>query len=146
MQIKISRLIELGDSMTDEGRMDHKYLFVFPVFSTDLNKSRLGRFIKERVWLDFVVQFAIQQLMSLILEKAALDQEEITDLAIADYYDSLDLDNLAQREFEHLNYYRIAHQGTNIHFSGKQVCRNYATGGATAAHYLLMRSLRSGLY
>ncbi|MBT8506551.1 hypothetical protein B1F79_03065 [Coxiella-like endosymbiont of Rhipicephalus sanguineus] len=53
---------------------------------------------------------------------------------------------MAQREFEHLNHYQIAHQGTNIHFAGKQVCRNYAIVGATAAHYSLMRSLGSELY
>lgn len=119
----ISRMIIFGDSLSDSGNMDKRRLFgLFPIPGTGLDKSGDGRFADGLVWPGFFALYWANQ----IFKKAIKN------------------DTLRQKLWEKFVNGLIKPEN-EVDILQHHLIRNYAEGGATAATYKILNSIKDDI-
>lgn len=126
---KISHVVILGDSLSDRGTMDRRYLFGFiPMAGVSglKGKSPDGRFTNHYAWSDHLGGiFANKFIIGDIKKKTGADTADIADGII-------DEDPTIKPLIEDIYSFD---QDQKIDFKGRNLVRSYAEGGLTAHDY-----------
>lgn len=130
MKIKnISHFIMMGDSLSDRGTMNHRYLFYFipmSILSGLAGHSPRGRFTNGYAWSDHIATMLANQFMiNELKEKLGMDSGDIADAIIAKDARVMALIR---------NDYSLDDDGF-IQFEGRDFVRSYDEGGLTAHDY-----------
>lgn len=125
----ISHIVILGDSLTDRGTMDHRYLFdLIPmsILSGLAGSSAFGRFTNGFTWSDDLsAMLADEFIISHLKNKYGLDAADIADAVISG--------DIRAKEFLSTAY--NLDNDSFVQFEGRDFVRSYAEGGLSAYSY-----------